>query len=289
MEYRRRQIFSAHASAFGGHIIRPKDIVLEAPSASALTVVGGRSVARIPATQFGDFFKIKSASTFAEGLFDDRKAFLALTHHEVEEQTLTATTQVRAEVNGLVVGDLVGDEPRLTIRKLRAALTGTTPLGSGQPSIRVDKDVVIEGVTIDKYRLIVELQPTTFQRLDTQAKLLVAADDPAFLTSGGDAVFLHTPVAGHPAPPKTGRLIESSSGTIYATIVKSIKWDGKPFPKSEIDGNLVIVPELGRIYFGELLISAHSRSLTMVRLELGSHTGGRAAAGGVEDNVMWGY
>ncbi len=207
MEYRRRQIFSAHAAAFGGHIIRPKDIVLEAPSASALTVVGGRSVSRIPATEFGDFFKIKSASTFAEGLFDDRKAFLALTNHQVEEQTLTATTRVRAEVNGLVVGD----EPRLTIRKLRAALTGTTPLGSGQPSIRVDQDVVIEGVTIDKYRLIVELQPTTFQRLDTQAKLLVAADDPAFLTSGGDAVFLRTPIDGQPAAAPDGtpdRIVE---------------------------------------------------------------------------------
>jgi hypothetical protein len=285
MENRRRQIFSAHAAAFGGHIIRPKDIVLEAPSASALTVVGGRSVGRIAATEFGDFFKIRSATTFAEGLFDDRKAFLALTNHQVEEQALTATTRVRAEVNGLAVGD----QPRLTIRKLRAGLTGTTPLGSGQPSIRVDKDVVIEGVAVDKYRLIVELQPNTFQRLDTQAKLLVAADDPAFLTSGGDAVFLRSPVAGQPAPPRTGRLIESSSGTIYATIVKSIKWDGKPFPDAEIDGNLVIIPDFGRIYFGELLISANSRSLTMVRLTLGSHVGGYAAAGGVEDNIIWGY
>jgi hypothetical protein len=285
MEYRRRQIFSAHAAAFGGHIIRPKDIVLEAPSASALTVVGGRSVSRIPATEFGDFFKIRSATTFAEGLFDDRKAFLALTNHQVEEQTLTATTRVRAEVNGLVVGD----EPRLTIRKLRAALTGTTPLGSGQPSIRVDPDVVIEGVTIDKFRLIVELQPTTFQRLDTHAKLLVAADDPAFLTSDGDAVFLRTPIDGQPEPPRTGRLIESSNGTIYATIVKSIKWDGKPFPDSKIDGNIVTIPDFGRIYFGELLISTHTRSLTMVRLTLGSHVGGNAAAGGVEDNIIWGY
>ena len=285
MEYRRRQIFSAHASAFGGHIIRPKDIVLEAPSASALTVVGGRSVGRIPATEFGEVFKIKSASTFAEGLFDDRKAFLAVTNHQSEEQALTATTRARAEVNGLVVGD----GPRLTIRKLRAGLTGTTPLGSGQPSIRVDQDVVIEGVTIDKYRLIVELQPTTFQRLDTHAKLLVAADDPAFLTAGGDAVFLRTPIDGQPAPPRTGRLIESANGTIYATIVKSIKWDGKPFPDAEIDGNIVIVPDFGRIYFGELLICAHTRSLTMVRMTLGSDAGGHAAAGGVEDNVIWGY
>jgi hypothetical protein len=192
---------------------------------------------------------------------------------------------VRAEVNGLVVGD----DPRLTIRKLRAALTGTTPLGSGQPSIRVDDDVLIEGVSIDRYRLIVELQPTTFQRLDTQAKLLVAADDPAFVAAGGDALFMRTPIDGEPAPPRTGRLIESSGGTIYTTIVKSIKWDGKPFPEAVIDGNIVIVPDFGRIYFGELLISTHTRSLTMVRMTLGSHVGGQASAGGVEDNIIWGY
>jgi hypothetical protein len=285
MENRRRQIFSAHAAAFGGHIIRPKDIVLEAPSASALTVSGGRSVGRIRALNFQNLFQIKSASTFAEGLFDDRKQFLALTNHKVQEQMLTATTRVRAEVNGLVVGS----GPRLRIRRLRAGLTGTTPLGSGQPSIRVDRDVVIEGITIDRYRLVVELQPTTFQRLDTHAKLLVAADDPAFVAAGGDAVFLHTPVDGQPAPPRTGRLIESSSGTIYATIVKAIRWDGKPFPKAEIDGNMVVIPDFGRLYLGELLISAHSRSLTMVRMKLGSHVGGNASAGGVEDNIIWGY
>ncbi len=71
--------------------------------------------------------------------------------------------------------------------------------------------------------------------------------------------------------------------------MKSIRWDGKPFPKAEIDGHIVVIPDFGRLYFGELLISAHSRSLTMVRMTLGSHVGGNASAGGVEDNIIWGY
>src|SRR5262249_38848831 len=90
MEWARRFIFHGNAAAFGGHIIRPKDIVLEATGASSLPVTGGRSIARIPRTQFDEFFAIDSASTFAEGLFEDRHQFLALTNHQVEEQALRA-------------------------------------------------------------------------------------------------------------------------------------------------------------------------------------------------------
>ena len=60
---------------------------------------------------------------------------------------------------------------------------------------------------------------------------------------------------------------------MYATIVKSIRWDGKPFPKSEIHDNMVVLPTFGRVFFGELLISEYSRRLTMVRMALGSDCG----------------
>ena len=167
-------------------------------------------------------------------------------------------------------------------------MTATSPLGSGQPAIRVDQDVLIEGIAIDKYRLVVELEPVVFQRLETQAKVLASADDPSFVKGGGNALFLRTAPEGFPAPPSGGQLIESSYGTIYATIVKSIRWEGQPFPESQIDHNIVVIPDFGRLYFGELLISANSRRLTMLRLELGSDLGGFAAVGDVEDNIIWG-
>jgi hypothetical protein len=284
MDNRRRFIFRANAAAFGGHIIRPTDLVLEAHGASSLPVTGGRSVARLGRTAFDDYFRIESASTFAEGLFEDRRQFLAFTNHTVEEDALSAATTVHADVEGMVVGR----SPRLTIKKLRAELRARSPLGSGQAAIRVGDNTTIEGVDIDGHRLIVELDHAPFQRFDTHAKLLVAADDPAFVKASGGALFMRTPRAGESAPPTAGRLIESN-GTIYATLVKSIRWDGPPFPGSSIDGNKVTLPEFGRVFFAEMLISADSRRLTMVRMALGSDTGGSASGSDVQDNGSWGW
>jgi hypothetical protein len=284
MEQRRRFIFHADAAAFSGRIIRPKDIVLEAPGASSLTVAGGRSVARIPGAAFDGFFSIESATTLAEGLFDDPNQFREFTFHRVAESTLTASSRAFVEVNGLVVGRA----PQLRVGRLRAELTGRGPLASGQPAIRVGRDTLIEKITVDGHPLIVELDPGPFQRLDTYAKLLTAADDPAFVKESGTALFMHTAQRGE-EPPRTGWLFESSCGAIYATIVKSIRWDGTPFPGSQIEYNVVTIPELGRLHFGELLISAASRRLTMLRLVLGSEAGGSAACADVQNNGGWGY
>jgi hypothetical protein len=283
MDNKRRFIFRANAAAFGGHLVRPKDIVLEAPGASSLTVSGGRSVAKIPATRFDDYFSIESASTFAEGLFEDPKQFLEFTYHRVEEDTLAAVTHVISEVNGFVMGR----KPRLTIKRMKADLRARSPLGSGQAAIRVG-DVALEGIDIDGHRLVIELDTAPFQRFDTHAKLLVAADDPAFVKASGDSMFMKTARNGESNPPPAGRLIEYC-GTIYATIVKSIRWDGPPFPGSTIEHNKVVLPEFGRAYFGELLVSQQSRRLTMVRLALGSNGGGSASGSDAQDNGGWGW
>ncbi|HEY7291963.1 MAG TPA: hypothetical protein VH583_19135 [Vicinamibacterales bacterium] len=284
MDNKRRFIFRASAAAFGGRLIRPKDIVFESAAASALTVSGGRSKATAGPTKFDEYLSVESASTSAEGGFEDPKQYLEFTYHRVEEDTLTALTTVSAELNGF----LVGQKPRMTIKRLRAELLARSPRGSGQSAIRIG-DVALEGVEIDGYKLIVELYTAPFQRFDTHAKLLVAADDPAFVKESGDALYMKTPRTGESNPPPAGRLIEMGCGTIYGTIVKSIRWDGPAFPNSTIEYNKVVLPDFGRAYFGELLISQHSRRLTMVRLALGSDGGGSASGGDVQDNGGWGW
>jgi hypothetical protein len=284
MDNRRRFIFRASAAAFGGHIIRPKDIVLEAPGASALPVTGGRSVANIPATRFDDFFSIESAKTTAEGLFEDHTKFLDFTNHKIEQDALVAVTQATAEVNTMIVGR----KPRLTIKHLRGEVRARSPLGSGLPAIRVG-ELAVDGVDIDGHRLIVELNPLPFQRFDTYAKLLVAADDPAFVKDSGDALYMRTGRKGETAPPAAGRLIVEPCGTIYATVVRSIRWDGPPIDGAEIDRNYVRIPDFGTIFFGELLINQDYRRLTMVRLALGSDSGGSASGADVQDNGGWGW
>jgi hypothetical protein len=277
-----RYVFHSHAAAFGGGIVRPKDIVFEAGGASALLVTGGRSVAQLKRTQFDDFFVVESASTLAEGLFEDTAAFVEVTHRRTQEHTLVAVSRVRTEVNGMSVGR----KPRLTIGRIRAELTNRSAGLSGQPSIRIGKDTVIDGISIEGHRLIVELDTKPFVQRDTHAKVLAALDDPKFVATSGQRLFMSKRFGGEPATPAFRTLLQTG-GTIYATIVKSIRWNGKPFPKSEIHDNMVVLPTFGRVFFGELLISELSRRLTMVRMALGSDAGGSVSGGDVETNGVW--
>ena len=282
MDHPLRYVFHSHAAAFGGRIVRPKDIVLEAGGASALLVTGGRSVSQLPRTQFDDFFEVESASTLAEGSFEDTAALIEVTHRRTQEQTLSAVSRARTEVNGLAIGR----KPRLMIGRIRAELTNRSAGHSGQPSIRVGKDTVIDGISIEGFKLVVELNTKPFVQHDTHAKLLAAVDDPKFVTQSGETLFMSKRFGSEPKTPAFRRLVQTG-GTIYATIVKSIRWDGKPFPKSEIHDNMVVLPTFGSVFFGELLISQYSRRLTMVRMALGSDSGGSASAGDVETNGTW--
>jgi hypothetical protein len=279
MVLKRHFVFHGHASAIGGRIVRPSEAVLEAPG-SALAVTGGRSAAKIPGAKFGRYVSFGSASTFAEGLFDDLRAAAAVNERGGDVDGLTTTTKVRAEVRDIVVGL----KPQLKVKRLRAALTARSPGASNHPAIKVDEDTIIEGVTIDRHKLVVELSET-FRNFDTHAKLLGAADDPKFVRQAGGALLLGTELPGRRQPP-AGRLIESA-GVIYGTIVRQIRWDGAPFPGAVIDQHTVAVPEFGTIFFGELLMDHRSRRLTAIRTELGSPDGGSAAFGDVQDNGMW--
>jgi hypothetical protein len=64
-------------------------------------------------------------------------------------------------------------------------------------------------------------------------------------------------------------------------------WADKPYPGAKIDGNSVIVPDLGTIFFGEIFISAQERRLTMVRFDLGSPDGGWVDSIDVGSDGSW--
>ena len=256
MELKRRFIFHGDAVAIGGRIARPDDILIDPRCASALPVTGGRTTGSIKGMRFGRYVRFASAATLAEGVFDNRRQVVALSHGKVRQEELASTTTVRAELLGLHVG--IG--PELTVRRLRASFTAKSPAAAdGETAIRLGADVAIDGVSIDGHRLTIELNKAPFQKNDTHSSL-----------RGTD-----------------GLVLIESRGIVHATIVRSIRWSGKPFPGASIDGHLVTIPEFGRLYVGELLISRDSRRLTMLRLELGSPFGGDVSGADVQDNGSW--
>ncbi len=280
MEIKRRFVFRGNAAAFNGRVIRPVDLVPENSCASSLPVVGGRSISRVGPQKFGDELRFESASTLAEGLFDDPKAYEELSHQRGREDLLTTSTRVMAEVRGAVVGL----RPQVTISRVFAAMQSRSPGASGEPAIQVAHDSAVEGFVIDKHHLIVELNTELFERYNTRAKLLAAADDSRFVQEFGDHLHLRADYEGR-AVPHTGRLVGCEY--LHATIVRRLRWDGEPFPGSRIDQNLVVLPNFGRVYFGELLVTATSRRLTMIRMELGSPIGGFFAFGDIENDGGW--
>jgi hypothetical protein len=275
MEPQRRFVFRGNAAAYGGRIYRPNDVIIEAKGASSLPVAGGRCVATLAPVRFGEVFRAGRASTLAEGFFDDRRQAVELTNRRVTAESVPSSTLVSAQIEGLAIGRT----PKLTIERIQAAVRGRSPSGSREPGIVCDQ-TVIKGVAIGGYKLIVELDAEIFRKHDTRSKLVSAADDKRFVKANGAALFMHDG-GGRPA-----RLLESC-GIIHATIVKELRWAGKPYPGATIDQNSVKVPELGRVFFGELLISYASRRLTMVRLDLGSTDGGFVACADFDVNGTW--
>jgi len=289
MELRRRFVFRGNAAAIGGRIVRPSDLIIDSTVTSSLTVVGGRSRERAGAARFGDWVSFASASTFAEGLFDDVQRQIDFTNGKVPEDSLTTTTRVEVDVTGLSIGT---EKPKLTVKHLHLSLTSKSPSASGEPPIAPGSDTVIDGAAIDGHLLAIELAVPVFQQYDTRSKLLTAADDPQFVKDFGACLYMGGETPGTvtpgtvPPPPPPSR-VQYPCGTVYATIVKSIKWAGEAVAGVTFDHNAVTVPNFGRIFFGELLITGMSRRLTMVRVELGSPLGGVVACGEGEQNGSW--
>jgi hypothetical protein len=256
-------------------------LVLENTVASSLTVVGGRSVSRGGAFGQNTYIGYESAETVAEGVFDSLKDQIELSYQRVNEDALSMTTNVSAIVNGLHVGN----PPVFLAKRLVAAMVSKSPRGSGEPSIVIRNDTIIDGVTIGGRALTVHLATPIFQQYDTRSKLLAAADDPQFVNNSGDSLLMRATVAGVPGPP-AGRLLHACGHT-YATIVRSINWARDPYPGATIDHHIVTIPNFGKIFFGELLITELSRRLTLLRFELGSPDGGSAASPEVETNGTW--
>ncbi len=279
MDLKRRFVFKGNAAAFGGRIVRPKDFVLEAGGASSLTVVGGKSVWSDKDIKFGDTVRIKSAMTSAEGTFDDIKKLIELTHHKGAEEALTTTTVVKAGVKGLTVGEKpLPEKPQLKVKSVQVSMTSKSPAASDEPAIRVDSETSFDTVTINGHELVIDIAHDVFQRYDTRAKLLAAADDPKFVKEHGHLFYL--------GQPERRRLIREG-GFLIGTIVRKISWKGPPMPGARIDDNSVIVPEFGTMFFGEILITASERRVSMLRLQLGSPEGGAEVYSEVATNGTW--
>ncbi len=278
MDLTRRFVFRGNASAIAGQIFRPKIIIVDVKGgASSLGVSGGRSQSQITGNAFGDIIKFGSAFTLAEGLFDDQKHATAVTDHKGRQSELTSTTTVTADTRDVAVGV----KPIVAIKRVRGTLVSRAPAGSGEPSISPARDTTIQGVTVGGHGLVVDLNVSFFQKYDTRSKVLAAADDPKVAEKNRIQLVAGASIEG--VRPSRSAIVQRS-GVLYTTIVRELRWEGKPYPGAKVDGHSLTVPDFGTVFFGELLVANSERRLTMVRFELGSPVGGYMDIGDVGSN-----
>jgi hypothetical protein len=300
MSLTRHYMFHGHAAALGGRLIRIgegknaqliKDAFVDLP-ASALTVAGGRSSADLEGTQINgpvaQVVRFKTARLFSEGVFDDVRGHMAATMGERDEETLSATTRVRVDIAGLEMG--LADRARMLVKLIAGGFTSRSTGVSGETPVQLDRDTRFDGVTFvdDKgqsYTLVVAVEPGVSQDHDTYGKLMTVANEAGFVKKFGHTLHLTSaPAKGKGASTASPRLQRTDGGAVQGTIVKPLRWRGKPFPGSTIDRNMVRIPDLGRFFFGEISIARQSRRVTMVRANLGSPVGATLAAGDFQDN-----
>ncbi len=246
----RRFVFHGAASALSGRVYRPRAIagVVPSPAASALTVAGGLSRAEVgKRLRVAPWLTIGRTVTEADGRFDDLKQAIEMSWHRVAQDALTTSTRVSAVIEEL---DLRLDPNRLTASLLRATLLGSNPTDKQGTPVRLGRDTDVKGLQIDGHPLTVVIDRDRFEKADTFEKL--AATEPTV---------------------RTRRRRGAAAAVMLTTIVSELKWARKPHPQARINGNVIEVPEFGRIILGEMLVTADARRLTLLRLELGSPTG----------------
>jgi hypothetical protein len=271
MDLTRRYLFNGSAAAYGGRFVRPDDVLLATRGGSVLSIAGGRSVWRDRDIRIGRSFRLRSAETLAEGVVDSRRDAIRVTHGRLAGEALTATTTVSVRCRGLEVGGAPplkkGDEPEpvMSVADLHASVVSHSASPGHEASVVV-REAAISPVTFDskvhgRFRLEVVTDVAPFKRADTRAKIIC---DRSITQAHGD------------------------HDLVFSTIVRELVWRGKPYPGSKLLGaNGVHIPNLGRFFFGELIIQDSRRRLSLIRLELGSPTGGSGSVGDVDTNGAW--
>jgi len=266
----RRHVFHGHATGVSARIRRPENGMLKSAGCSALSPTGGHFESSEGPNSLGKWVSYQSVETSAYGDYEDAEQGKKTTLGELAFDAAPVITRVSARVRGL---DILG---RVHIADISLGIVSRSAQDTSQPSIQLESNR-IDGVTIDQSRLKIELAEDFYRQHDTKDKLKAAHDQG--LPEHYARMFL---------PCKAGeeevKSFPEANGLVKCTIVRNISWDGAPHPTAQIHGHVVVVPNFGKIYFGEMFVSVDTRRLTLVRCQLGSDDGGEVSAGDGQTN-----
>lgn len=239
-----RFLYHGEASAANGILTGPTPEVIDVQAASSLPIIGGTAKSHV--RSFSHNGSGGNVLAFAHGYTQALGYFV--------EKDRAWNTIVTATVEDLNILDVI------TAKKVVARLSSEHPIDGGKPSIRAIgstfDDLRIAGTKIE-----VDLATDHLDKYAEHGNLLEAYH-------GKDGAFrelfdrLRRPEFG--APHETPELIG-------CTLVKGIECHSDQI---KFEDGVIVIPNFGRLHLAELIIKPYERSLTMIRVELGSPPSG---------------
>jgi hypothetical protein len=236
--------YNAQGHGLSARFERPLQHLIEVQGATSLPTIGGHGNSRVNNFKFQEFVSFSSAYSHVSG---------SLNHADG-----TYTTLVTATIENLNILDVV------TADRIVARLSSQHPVEHDEPHI------VFVGSKFDNLQIAgccvkVELDQDFFLRLDTFKAIKDELKANAEFRKMAEDPF------------QTGQRneLKEPCGTLLCSLVKKVTTD---CPGVTQRGNCLIVPQFGKIFLGEVLAKHGTRTLTMVRFELGSPVSGSGTA-----------
>ncbi|SRR5216683_3949936 len=232
--------YHANAHVLSAQFKRPVDHLIELQGATSLPTIGGHGNSRV------ENFRFKEFVTFGKGY-----SHVSGSKHESND---SHTTLVTSSVEDLNILDVV------TADRVVARLASSHHLDHAEPR------VTMVGTRFENLRIAGCPIDATLD-LDLFERLLTFEDARKEFQSNADFRKMAED------PFHTGQPVKAPEihGALLCSCVKEMK---TTCPGVKRVGHAFIVPEFGKVFLGEVLFQHGRRTLTMIRLELGSPVSG---------------
>lgn len=249
--------FHANAHVLSGQLTRPIQHVIEVQAATSLPTIGGVGSARVDNFRFNEHVSFRAGYSHVSG------------SKKEEHDKISYTTMATAVVEGLNILDVV------TADRIVARLSSSfDPSGDQEPRILIIGSR-FENLRIAGHRVDVELHHELALKLDT-----FEAVRKEFASSADFRKMAEDPFDRAKLPNKI-----ESHGVAHCSLVKDVQPAKCPgVARHGHYGHVLEIPEFGKIYLAEILFQHGRKTLTMLRLELGSPNGGAMTVAAADSN-----
>lgn len=233
--------YHAQGRVLSGQFDRPEQHTIEAQAATALSSSGGRERARVENFKLAELVSFKAGYSHVSG------------SKKIQGNRVIHTTQVTSVVEGLNILDMV------TADRIVARLASSYE--SGDESRILLLGTRFENLQIAGKKVEVELHEELALKLDTFAAVRKEFEANAEFRAMTENFF---------EPGKLPKKIATDEVVRCSLVSKVSPGTFPAIERQGCCGHIFVIPEFGKIHLAEISFQHGRKSVTMLRLELGS-------------------